>query len=199
MQEYELLRGLVFVAVCAVPVVAVAGPKPLAGDDLKSAFSGSTIELDTPFSATLSIRFSEDGLMAGQSPKLAVYLGAAKDRGRWWVKNDRLCYKWFRWFEAEPHCLSVRVQDDRVFWRRDDGRNGTATITTRAAPPPTIQAVQMASVPVLKSPPQLVVRQKATSVLSQLDAASADVPFGFFGVGRNLALALPTIPMPSQR
>lgn len=106
----------------------------LAGEALKSTVSGSVVELDTPIGTTVSIRFSQDGMMSGDARELAAVLGAATDRGRWWLENSQLCYKWFRWFDAEPRCLVISQEAKRIFWQRDDGENGTGTIVEQGKP-----------------------------------------------------------------
>jgi hypothetical protein len=129
------LRRLIilFSCVLAGPLVA-AEPTKLVGDAIKQTIAGSLLELDTPLGTTVSIRFAEDGLMSGDARELASLLGAATDRGRWWVAGDQLCYKWFRWFDAEARCLLVRQEDKRIFWQRDDGENGTATLVEQGRP-----------------------------------------------------------------
>jgi len=65
---------------------------------------------------------------------LASVLGAAKDRGRWWTAGDRLCVKWFRWFDAKARCVVLRQEGQRIFWQGPDGRSGTGTIAELAKP-----------------------------------------------------------------
>jgi len=129
---YRLI--IVFSCVLAGPLAA-AEPTRLAGDVIKQTVTGSLLELDTPLGMTVSIRFTEDGLMSGDAKELASLLGAAIDRGRWWVAGDQLCYKWFRWFDAEARCLALRQADKRIFWQRDDGESGTATLVEQGKPP----------------------------------------------------------------
>ena len=59
---------------------------------------------------------------------LQPFLGAAKDRGRWWIGEGKLCQKWFRWFEAKPRCVSVTRNGQRIRWQEAGGESGTATI-----------------------------------------------------------------------
>ncbi|MGE5265811.1 MAG: SH3 domain-containing protein [Deltaproteobacteria bacterium] len=178
----------------------------LGATDLKETFTGSRVELDTPLGTTIPITFTGDGLMSGNAGSLASVLGAEHDRGRWWVKGDRLCYKWFRWFDAEEQCLTIHVKQERVFWRRDDGKRGTATIVERApsivvaekpsALPPraasrapavvVADAVEKPKVqaPVLKSPPRLAARPKsAAERLGIPEEAPADRSLFFVGLG----------------
>jgi hypothetical protein len=199
--------------VCLGPVSAEAEPTKLGGEHIKEAFTGSRVELDTPLGTTIPIKFTGDGLMRGNAGSLASVLGAENDRGRWWVKGDRLCYKWFRWFDAEEQCLTIHLKDERVFWRRDDGKKGTATIVERT---PSVVAVEnqsaamatqrvtrqaqagattpvpakpKAQVPVLKSPPRLAVRPKsAAERLGIPDEIPADRSLFFVGLGMAQAL-----------
>jgi Bacterial SH3 domain len=144
-----------FIAICglAVSTTAMAAPALLDSAELKMRVAGSIIELDTPLGTKIPIRFSRKGRMSGKAGSLASVLGAAKDRGRWWVADNRLCYKWFRWFEAEVHCLKIRQDGTRIYWRQDDGKSGTATLVSQApAPsPPKIKAPAPV-IPVAKIP-----------------------------------------------
>jgi hypothetical protein len=200
--------------VCLGPASAVAEPTKLGGDHIKETFTGSRVELDTPLGTTIPIKFTGDGLMRGNAGSLASVLGAENDRGRWWIKGDRLCYKWFRWFDAEEQCLTIHLKDERVFWRTDDGKKGTATIVERATP--SVAAVEKepaatatkrvtrqaeasamapvpaktkAQAPVLKSPPRLAVRPKsAAERLGIPDEVPADRSLFFVGLGMARAL-----------
>lgn len=131
-----------------------AEPVALTGDNLKQIVPGSAIALDTPLNTIVPIRFASDGLMTGEAGSLASYLGAEKDRGRWWIAGDQLCLKWFRWFDAEQRCLQLRQDGDRIYWQEQDGKSGTATITARAPQiqPPQIQQVAARAKPVPRPP-----------------------------------------------
>jgi hypothetical protein len=72
--------------------------------------------------------------MFGKAGTLAFFLGGESDRGRWWVTEGRLCQKWFKWLDAKPSCMRLQQDGQRIFWQRDDGVSGTATIVT-ALPP----------------------------------------------------------------
>lgn len=142
----SVLRRLFATSCLCVASGAVADPVPLSGQQLTQAVSGSLIALDTPADVKLPIRFSHDGFMSGEAGELASYLGSAADRGRWWVKGDQLCYKWFRWFESEQHCITVKQDGSRIHWVQDDGKDGTATIVeqgTIAAKAPTGRSFEL--------------------------------------------------------
>jgi hypothetical protein len=210
-QGASLLRRLAACVVLLLPAAAAAEPMRLGAGDIKQTFTGTRVELDTPLGTTIPIKFTGDGLMSGSAGSLASVLGAANDRGRWWVKGDRLCYKWFRWFDAEEQCLTIHMKQERVFWRRDDGKRGTATIVDRppqvaevkpaarnAAAPVTRTASIVGSsaplraqarLPVLKSPPRLAERPiTAAEQLGLPDEAPADRSLFFVGLGLARAL-----------
>jgi hypothetical protein len=79
--------------------------------------------------------------MSGEAGQLASYLGSKKDRGRYWLHEDRICYKWFRWFSGEQHCLLIERDGQRIFWKRDDGETGTATLEEPPKAEPPTQAI----------------------------------------------------------
>jgi hypothetical protein len=123
-----LLRLIVLFTCLVGAQVAVAEPVRLDGDALKATVTGSVVEIDTPLGTTVPIRFNSDGLMSGEAGELASLLGSPKDRGRWWISDNKLCAKWFRWFEAQPHCITISLDGTRIFWQKDDGETGTATL-----------------------------------------------------------------------
>ena len=154
---------------------AAAEPLVLAGDAIKQTVTGATLALDTPLGTTVSIRFTADGLMSREAKELAALLGAPKDRGRWWVAQDQLCYKWFRWFESEPRCLVVRQAGLRIFWARDDGENGTGTIVepgqTQTLPQKSVVAVAPNEAKTASPQPIQVPVRGAPEVVSKADAS----------------------------
>ena len=158
----------------------------MTGDNLKQIVPGSAIALDTPLNTIVPIRFATDGLMTGEAGSLASYLGAEKDRGRWWIAGDQLCLKWFRWFDAEQRCLELRQDGDRIYWHEQDGKSGTATITARA---PQIQQVVAKARPV--SPPPVVASVLAAPSLPPPAAparAAASAPASSSAVLGNLTI-----------
>jgi hypothetical protein len=122
------------------------------GTAIQATLPGSVLKLDTPLGMVVPIKFGGDGLMSGDAGQLASYLGSQKDRGRYWLTDDRICYKWFRWFSGEQHCLTIQRDGQRIFWQRDDGETGTATLEEprRAPPAPVVTATSVASKSVRK-------------------------------------------------
>ncbi|HRO48847.1 MAG TPA: SH3 domain-containing protein [Hyphomicrobium sp.] len=123
-----MLRPFLILSVVSGATAAFAGPVPLSGEDLKRSLNGALIEMDTPLGTKIPVRFGTDGLVSGEAGELGPLLGSARDRGRWWIDGDRICSKWFRWFDAEPQCLSVQQDGTRLFWQQDNGKKGTATL-----------------------------------------------------------------------
>jgi len=127
------------VACCALKVHSVsAEPVQLTGDVMKVTLPGSVLKLDTPLGMVVPIKFEGNGLMSGDAGQLASYLGSQKDRGRYWLAEDRICYKWFRWFSGEQHCLAIRRDGQRIYWQREDGETGTATLEESIKPAPAV-------------------------------------------------------------
>lgn len=129
------LIGALFVVGVSAPAMATQ----LASDDLKTAVAGKTVTIDTPLGLPITVNYGANGLMTGTvGTALAVYLGADKDRGRWHVRNGKLCQKWFKWLSGEMTCLTLRQDGSKIYWRSDEGKSGTATIE---AGPPTFAGV----------------------------------------------------------
>lgn len=149
MRKFVLLLG------CIAASPAGAGEVQLTGDAIKTTLGGSHLALDTPVGSTVSVRIGHDGLMSGEAgTALGAVLGASKDRGRWWVAEDKVCFKWFRWFDAEQRCATITLNGDRFTWHKDNGDTGTGTIVERGKPvakPATIIAeAKKPAVPVVK-------------------------------------------------
>jgi hypothetical protein len=122
----RLLVGAgVFVLICCS---AQAEPVTLGGDTLHQALAGKTVHLDTPLGVAIPITYHANGIMSGKAGVLEYFLGAEADRGRWWIADGKLCQKWFKWLDAQPSCMRLQQDGDRIFWRRDDGVSGTARI-----------------------------------------------------------------------
>jgi hypothetical protein len=122
-----MYRLLVAALLCST-TAAMAEPVKLTDAKIRQTLAGSLLEIDTPLGTKIPVRFNTAGLMSGEAGALASYLGAAKDRGRWWTRQDHLCIKWFRWFQAEERCAEISRQGDKLFWRGTDGKTGTGTI-----------------------------------------------------------------------
>lgn len=130
-----LMRPLVCVgALTLMGWAAHAEAVPFADDALKHVIAGKTVRLDTPFGVAIPITYQANGLMSGKAGLLEYFLGAETDRGRWWIAEGKLCQKWFKWLDAQPSCMRLKFDGHRVFWVRDDGLSGTATIAASLPP-----------------------------------------------------------------
>jgi hypothetical protein len=118
---------LVLLMQFGLAVGALAEPAKLTGEALRQAVSGMTVLIATPV-GPFPIRYKSNGTMRGQAPALAASLATEKDWGQWWVVNDRLCQRWYRWLDAKRHCFRLQRVDDTIYWLREDGVSGTATI-----------------------------------------------------------------------
>ena len=80
---------LVLVIQFGLAASALAEPSKPTGEALRQVVSGRTVLLDTPI-GSFPIRYRRDGTMTGQAPGFVASLGTEKDRGQWWVADDRL-------------------------------------------------------------------------------------------------------------
>jgi len=133
------MRRLIVAGICVLAgLPAYAEPVLLGDATLKQAVAGKTVHLNTPFGVAIPITYHGNGLMSGKAGVLEYFLGAEADRGRWWVADGKLCQKWFKWLDAQPSCMRLQQDGDKIMWRRYDGLTGTATIAS--APPPGAEA-----------------------------------------------------------
>jgi hypothetical protein len=175
-----LLRPFLIFGILSAATGACADPRPLAGDALKR-LSGSLVEIDTPLGTKLAVRFGSDGLVSAEAGELAPLLGSAKDRGRWWVDGEKLCTKWFRWFDAEVRCITVAQDGARLYWRKDDGETGTASLIEE---------------PAAKTPP-VVVAEAPKKIVKEASAKKAAAPEApVINVASVTAAAPPPVPAP---
>ena len=132
---FLFMRRLIVAGICILlGWSAYAEPVLLGDETLKQAVAGKTVHLDTPLGVAIPISYHGNGLMSGKAGVLEYFLGAEADRGRWWVADGKLCQKWFKWLDAQPSCMRLRQDGSKIYWRRDDGVSGTATIATGLPP-----------------------------------------------------------------
>ena len=155
-----------------------AGSSALTGDEIKKTVAGAVFEVDAPLGAKLPISYAEDGRMSGEAGALAYHLGSPTDRGSWWISSNRLCQKWRRWFDGAVHCLRLSQEGTRIFWHRDDGEAGTASIVGRVgrALAEADDRRQQAGANAAKTTaPSAAVAAAVVSLPRPVDAAPADV------------------------
>jgi len=118
------------------PALAIAEVANPSGPALREVVAGKTVYLDTPLGTTLPVDYHPDGTLTGKAGALGFMLGASSDKGKWWIKGDRVCQRWSVWFDAETKCVLVRQNGRRIHWEGDDGKSGTGTVMALAAPLP---------------------------------------------------------------
>lgn len=181
-----MLRLVTVIGVLGGVSTAMAEPVRMTGEDIRRAMPGALLEIDTPLRIAIPVKVGTDGLMSAEAGALGLTLGATKDRGRWWADGDKLCMKWFRWFDAKPRCMTLHRDGNRVNWAEGSGESGTATITeakpiVAAVEPPPIKKTKPAERPetavlpveetqaAVQEPDALAIRKPfATAALSQM-------------------------------
>ena len=110
-----------------------AQPGRLSGASIQELVTGATVNMHTPVGTIVPVKYAEDGTVTGTtSGVVAYYLGASKDRGRWWIKGRRLCQQWKVWFSGKPKCIEIRRQGQKFHWKDLDGKTGVATLVRPA-------------------------------------------------------------------
>ncbi len=180
-----MLRPLVLSVSLVAAASAAADPTPLSGDALNELVAGSSVVIDAPMGFKLPIRHGEDGTLSGEAGSLSFYLGSPSDTGKWWVAQDRLCYKWSKWFDGERRCMKIRHEGARIFWEKEDGETGTGTVTQRAQRPPPAPSAVAAR----QSTPPTATTSRSAAPQSQPSAAAVAAP---------KAAARPATPPPSN-
>lgn len=89
---------------------ATAQAEMLSGREIRAAVSGARLvgvnKLDSPY--TLLMR--PNGTMKGVLGKKKQF----NDRGRWWVKGDKLCMHWELWLLGTPTCYDIDLEGDQI-------------------------------------------------------------------------------------
>ena len=133
-RAYEMLRQFLILIGLGICGTAAADPVKISGTMLQKLVPGSTVNIDTPLKAKLPVKYNEDGTISAHAGALAFYLGSNADHGRWWILGGNLCQKWDKWFDAETSCMELSREGTKIWWRKDDGREGTATLIAAVAP-----------------------------------------------------------------
>ncbi len=84
--------------------------------------SGKTVHIAMPI-GSFPIRYQSNSTMAGQAP-----VSAEKNLGNRWVADDHLCQRWYRWRDAKQYRFKLQRVGATVYWPRNDGLSGSATI-----------------------------------------------------------------------
>ena len=123
---------LVAVALSASATAAVAESVSLSGDELRQAVTGKTVYLNIS-GFELPIKYAANGRMTGKMSTVAASFSrgdGSSDTGKWWVADDQLCQKWSSWMESKQYCYKLTRNGTSVRWVRNDGRSGTARLSS---------------------------------------------------------------------
>lgn len=103
---------------------------PLSADDVRSDIIGRRIFLAAPLGGEFPLNYRSNGVVDGDGEALGLgRFIAPRDSGRWWVRGDRLCQQFTKWYDGAPMCFELtRTGPGRLHWRRDNGETGTARI-----------------------------------------------------------------------
>jgi hypothetical protein len=160
-----MARLILVVTSMCVTGVAVAAPVRMTGDDIQRAMvPGALLEIDTPLHISIPVKVSSDHIVSANAGALGLTLGAQKDRGRWWTDGDKLCMKWFRWFDAKPRCMVLLRQGSKVSWHEESGESGTATLTEANPIIAVSDTPQVTSTPAAITPSRVTVQTIAIPV-----------------------------------
>ncbi len=116
----------------ATTVSQAASFGDLNGPAVRKAVSGKTVFLSAS-GIVLPIAYRSNGTMSGRLQASAAALAgnaSMQDKGRWWISNDQLCQRWNRWQGGKSYCYKLSRQGQNVVWVRNDGRRGTARISS---------------------------------------------------------------------
>lgn len=100
-------------------------------DRIRQLVSDRKVLLRTHVGVVVPIVYEANGEMTGQAGSLSFFLGASRDKGRWWVKNGKLCQKWRVWLDRDVHCIRLTKRRGTIWWHADDGKQGTARIVAK--------------------------------------------------------------------
>jgi hypothetical protein len=180
--------------------VAEGRASDLSGQQIKGLVAGATVEIDTPASTKLPVRYDRDGKLHGRAGGLAWYLGSDSDTGKWWIASDQLCHKWRHWFDQATHCMRLSKEGRIIRWHSTDGFDGTATITV----PAPVEIAAAAAPPVQRRP---IAVTSAEAAVAPPKAAATEItkPAGMVQPAQQAAEAappqqvVPPRPVPAER
>jgi hypothetical protein len=110
-----------------------AAANQLSGADIQAEIVGRQIFLAAPLGGEFPLNYRSNGVVDGSGEALGLgRLFKPSDRGKWWVRGDRLCQKFENWYNGTQLCFTLtRTGPDKLRWVRDNGESGTARIGAR--------------------------------------------------------------------
>jgi len=127
-QPVWILRSVIALIGLSVAAPAAAA-ETLDGPALKSALSGKTLYLNTPYGVSIPVRYRANGTMSGTAAMVLVpHTGSRRDTGRWWVKGRQVCQRWNTWNDKRSECFTFRRTGNTIKYTSSRGTSGTATL-----------------------------------------------------------------------
>jgi hypothetical protein len=126
----SLRAGLITLLTLAFASSTAMANERFTANDIKGEIIGKRIYLAVPFGGEFPLNYRLDGQVDGSGEALGLgRFAKPNDKGKWWIKGDRLCQQFTSWYKGAPMCFElIRTGDKRLKWIRDNGETGTARI-----------------------------------------------------------------------
>jgi hypothetical protein len=126
----SLRAGLITLLTLAFAIPSAMANERFTANDIKGEIIGKRIYLAVPFGGEFPLNYRPDGQVDGSGEALGLgRFAKPNDKGKWWIKGDRLCQQFTSWYKGAPMCFElIRTGDKRLKWIRDNGETGTARI-----------------------------------------------------------------------
>lgn len=103
----------------------------LRGKALQRAMAGATLLYNTVYGEPCALELRADGDLVGT----AGYADEDRDRGHWWIQDDRWYRQWRQWAYGEAVGFAVVVDGDHLRFYAEDGFMADTAVITRPPRP----------------------------------------------------------------
>ena len=126
----SLRAGLITLLTLAFAATGAMANERFTANDIKDEIIGKRIYLAVPLGGEFPLNYRANGQVDGSGEALGLgRFAKPNDKGKWWIKGDRLCQQFTSWYKGAPMCFElIRTGDKRLKWIRDNGETGTARI-----------------------------------------------------------------------
>ena len=102
----------------------------LNNNQITTTLRGKRIYLSIPIGGEFPLNYYVDQVIDGNGQTTGLgFLFKQTDSGTWWVEQNKMCQKWTSWYDSKPFCFKLkRIDQNSLYWIRDDGLEGTARI-----------------------------------------------------------------------
>jgi hypothetical protein len=129
--EADLLKIAIVILSATISSLATAAEATQMKEaDIRSLIIGKTIYLAAPMGGEFPLNYHPSGQVDGSGKALGLgKFIQPTDKGRWWIKADKLCQQFKVWYDGTPMCFDLtETGEGKVKWVRDNGETGTARI-----------------------------------------------------------------------